>query len=63
MQSAQALEEESKTEKEKGIKYRGTACIKLNWLHFQWNGYQLECLHGQHRIQVAQQVLSPLNRW
>lgn len=131
MQSAQALEEESKTEKEKGIKYRGTARIKLNWLHFQWNesrelnkknvqdliscfqkdcrrldirnhipaiinqqdldsalrvsgtlegvlptnlqheypeldfwaGYQLECLHGRHRIQAAQQVLSPPNRW
>ena len=131
MQSAQALEEESKIEKEKSIKYSETAHIKLKWLHFQWNeprelnkknvqdliscfqkdchrlnihnhipaiidqqdldsalrvsgilkgvlltnlqheypeldfwaDYQLECLHRQHRIQVAQQVLSPSNRW
>jgi len=35
MQSAQALEEESKIEKEKSIKYSGTARIRLKWLHFQ----------------------------
>ena len=131
MQSAQALEEESKNEEEKSIKYKGTAHIRLKWLHFRWNeprelnskivqdliscfqkdcrrldirnhipalinqqdldsalrvskilkgvlptnsqheypeldfwaGYQLECLHGRHRIQAAKQVLSPPNKW
>ena len=26
-------------------------------------GYQLECLHGQHRIQAGKEVLSPEERW
>ena len=26
-------------------------------------GYQLECLHGQHRIQAGKEVLSPGDRW
>ena len=28
-----------------------------------WSDYQLECLHGRHRIQAAKQVLSSSNRW
>jgi hypothetical protein len=29
------------------------------------SGYQLECLHGQHRIQAAREVeiLSPIDKW
>ncbi len=34
MQQIQALEEESNLEKEKSIKYKGTARIELEWLHF-----------------------------
>jgi len=30
-------EEESRIEVEKRIKYKGTARIRLKWLHFQWN--------------------------
>lgn len=26
-------------------------------------GYQLECLHGQHRIQAGKEVLYPGDRW
>ena len=37
MQWTKALEEESKLEKEKIIKYKGTAHVRLKWLHFQWN--------------------------
>ena len=33
----QARDEESKIEGEKRIKYKGTARIRLKWLHFQWN--------------------------
>ena len=28
-----------------------------------WTGYQLECLHGKHRIQAAKQALSPSDMW
>ncbi|KAL9132054.1 MAG: hypothetical protein Q9217_000182 [Psora testacea] len=131
MQQTQALEKESRLEKEKIIKYKGTARIRLKWLHFRrneprelddkhvqdlksrfqkdcrrldvrnhvpaiidqqhldsalrvsripegvlpknsqhefpeldfWAGYQLECLHGRHRIQAAKQALSPPNKW
>lgn len=37
MWRSQAREEESKIEAEKCIKYKGTARIRLKWLHFQWN--------------------------
>lgn len=128
MQQTQALLKESNLEKEKRIKYKGTARIGLEWLYFRekdldithvqelqslfrkdcrrldarnhvpaiidqhhldsalrvseiredvlfmnsqhnipelifWSGYQLECLHGRHRIQAAKQVLSPSNKW
>ncbi len=35
MKQTQDLEEKSKLENEKAIKYMRTACIKLEWLHFQ----------------------------
>ncbi len=124
MRRSQIREEESKIEIEKRIKYKGTARIRLKWLHFQWNrpreldgknverlkavfqkdcrrldehnhipavidqqsldaaeelsgvparqlgkypqggypelvfpaGYQVECLHGRHRIQAAKEL-------
>jgi len=28
-----------------------------------WPGYQLECLHGRHRIQAAKQALLPPDKW
>lgn len=124
----QALETELTLEKEKSIKYKGTARVKLEWLHFKekqldikivqdlesrflkdcrrlntqnhvpaiineqqldcalrisgiaagvlpinaqhefpelgfWPGYQLECLHGRHRIQAAKQALLPSDKW
>ena len=123
-----ALQEESELEREKGIKYRGTARIRLKWLCFQrkgfdvknvqhlmscfqkdcrrldirnhipavisqedldsalqvsdiphgimltvsreeyselgfWIGYQLECLHGRHRIRAAKHCLLPSDKW
>lgn len=128
MQQVQALEKESTLEKEKSIKYKGTARIKLEWLYFEekqldikhvqdlqsrfqkdcrrldtrnhvpaiideqhldyalrvfgistgvlpinaqhefpelsfWIGYQLECLHGRHRIQAAKQALLSSDKW
>lgn len=128
MQQIQALDKELTLEKEKSIKYKGTARIKLEWLHFEeklldikhvqdlqsrfqkdcrrldtrnhvpaiideqdlacalrvsgilsemlpinaqhefpelsfWPGYQLECLHGRHRIQAAKQALLPSDKW
>ena len=124
MWRTQIRDEESKIEAEKHIKYKGTARIRLKWLHFQWNqpreldsknverlkadfrkdcrrleesnhipavidqpsldaaeersgvsarqlgkypqggypelvfpaGYQVECLHGRHRIQAAKEL-------
>jgi len=124
MWRTQIREEESRIEAEKRIKYKGTARIRLKWLHFQWNrpreldgknverlkadfrkdcrrldelnhipavidqqsldaaealsgvsarqlgkyprggnpelvfpaGYQVECLHGRHRIQAAKEL-------
>jgi len=124
MWRSQIREEESRIEVEKRIKYKGTARIRLKWLHFQWNrpreldgknverlkagfqkdcrrldehnhipavidqqsldtaeelsgvsarqlgkhaqggypelvfpaGYQVECLHGRHRIQAAKEL-------
>ena len=37
MWRTQIRDEESKIEAEKRIKYKGTARIRLKWLHFQWN--------------------------
>lgn len=37
MQQSQFLKQEHKLAKEKRIKYKSTACIRLNVLHFQWN--------------------------
>ena len=37
MWRTQVREDESKIEAEKRIKYKGTARIRLKWLHFQWN--------------------------
>jgi hypothetical protein len=45
MQQIQALEKESTLEKEKSIKYKGTARIKLEWLHFAEK--QLDIKHVQ----------------
>ena len=45
MQQIQALERESTLEKEKSIKYKGTARIKLEWLHFEEK--QLDIKHVQ----------------
>ena len=28
-----------------------------------WTGYQLQCLHGQHRIQAAKETLLPSDQW
>jgi len=28
-----------------------------------WEGYQLECLHGRHKIQAAKLALAPSNKW
>ena len=28
-----------------------------------WTGYELECLHGKHRIQAAKQALLPHDMW
>ena len=28
-----------------------------------WPGYQLECLHGRHRVQAAKLALAPSNKW
>lgn len=28
-----------------------------------WTGYELECLHGRHRIQAAKQALLPPDMW
>ena len=45
MQQIQALQKESTLEKEKSIKYRGTARIQLEWLHF--GEKQLDIKHVQ----------------
>ena len=37
MQQTETSEKESKLEKEKIIKYKETAHVRLKWLHFQWN--------------------------
>jgi len=37
MWRAQAHDEELRLETEKEIKYKGTARIRLKWLHFRWN--------------------------
>lgn len=131
MWRAQAHDEESRLEAEKERKYKGTARVRLKWLHFRWNepgelddtnverlksifrkecrrldirnhicavvdqqhldaailvsgisagallakpesgypelvfpaGYQLECLHGRHRIQAGKEVLPPADKW
>ncbi len=131
MWRAQAHDEESRLEAKKELKYKGTARVRLKWLHFRWNepeeldntnverlksifrkdcrrldihnhicavvdqqhldaailvsgisaralltkpesgypelvfpaGYQLECLHGRHRIQAGKEVLPPADKW
>jgi hypothetical protein len=37
MWRAQAHDEESRLEAEKKLKCKGTARIRLKWLHFRWN--------------------------
>jgi len=131
MRQTRYQKEELRLEAEKRVKYKGTARIKLEWLHFRWNepreldsknverlksnfrrdcrrldihnhipalinqqdlnaatqasevsaqsllsnpqggypelnfptGYQLECLHGRHRIQAAKEVLPCGDKW
>lgn len=131
MPPTRAQEEELRVQAEKKVKFRGTACIRLEWLYFPGNqprelkrknverlksnfrkkcdrlpiknhipalieqqhldaaihasgilpanllsnpnvgypelvfptGYQLECLHGRHRIQAAKEVLPLREKW
>jgi hypothetical protein len=132
MRQARFLDQEKRLAAERQIKYKGTARIRLEVLHFQWNeprelnqknlerlkkcfqtegchrlewenhipaiidesqlddamvasdisaerllsnlsddypelkfpaGYQLECLHGRHRVQAGRETLPPRDKW
>ena len=57
------LERASKRQKGPLVSYPGIRVVEYPELVFP-NGYRLECLHGQHRIQAAQRIFLPArDKW